>query len=363
MCFSAGVKAWQQTPAARITPASSAAGQALYVSACISCHGAAGRGMPRSAVGFDVAVPDFSDCSFATPEPDADWMAVVQHGGPVRAFDRRMPAFGAALSVDEIKQILGYIRGMCTDKAWPRGELNLPRPLRTEKAFPENEAVAAATVDSRGAGRVTTEFVYERRIGARTQYEVSVPLQLQGLEQNGWQGGLGDIGVAFKRVVSHSLDRGSILSAGGEVIFPTGNDARGLGAGTTVFEPFVLFGQVLPRDGFLQAHAGFKFPANRESASKELFLRVAVGRTFAQRSGAGRAWSPMTEVLASRELARGQRITWDVVPQVQVTLPTRQHIAASAGVQMPLNERVRRGTRLLFYLSWDWFDGGFFHGW
>jgi hypothetical protein len=319
--------------------------------------------MPRSAVGFDVAVPDFSDCSFATPEPDADWMTIVQHGGPVRAFDRRMPAFGGALTEHDIKQILGYIRGLCTDKAWPRGELNLPRPLRTEKAFPENEAVATATIDGSGAGAVTTEVIYERRIGARNQYELKVPFELQGTASDGWQRGLGDIGIGFKRVMYHSLERAAILSAGGEVIFPTGKQERGLGAGTTVFEPFVLFGQMLPRDGFLHAHAAFEFATNRERAANEVFVRVAVGRTFAEGRGAGRAWSPMMEVLAARELRSGERITWDVVPQAQVTLSTRQHIAASVGVQVPVNQRQGRGTRVLFYLLWDWFDGGFFDGW
>lgn len=99
--------------------------------------------MPRSAVGFDLEIPDFTDCVFATPEPDADWLAVIQHGGPARAFDRRMPAFLDALSEDQINQILGYIRGMCADRNWSRGELNLPRPLRTEKAIPENETRTA----------------------------------------------------------------------------------------------------------------------------------------------------------------------------------------------------------------------------
>ena len=88
-----------------------------------------------------------------------------------------------------------------------------------------------------------------------------------------------------------------------------------------------------------------------------------MGRTFAQNGGAGRAWSPMIELLASREFTSGARTTWDLVPQVQVTLPTRQHIAANVGVEVPVNERKGRGPRLLFYLLWDWFDGGFFDGW
>lgn len=329
----------------------------------MSCHGPDGRGMPRSAVGFDIPMPDFSDCSFATPEPDADWVTVVQHGGPVRAFDRRMPAFGRALSEWDIKQILGYIRGMCTDKAWPRGELNLPRPLRTGKAFPENEAVATATIDRGLAGAVTTEVIYERRLGSRSQYEFKVPFALDGSGPDGARRGIGDIGIGFKRALYHSLERGAILSAGGEAILPTGNEEQGLGAGTTVLESFVLFGHILPRDGFLHAHAGFKFPTNRRRASNEVFFRVAAGRTFAERRGAGRAWSPMLEVVAARQFLSGERVRWELVPQVQVTLPTRQHIAASAGVELPVNERQARGTRVLFYLLWDWFDGDFFDGW
>ena len=319
--------------------------------------------MPQSAVGFDLAIPDFTDCSFATPEPDADWLTVVQHGGPVRAFDRRMPAFGDALTEADVQQILGYIRGMCTDANWPRGELNLPRPLRTEKAFPENEAVATVSFDTRGPGAIVTEVIYEHRIGARSQYEIAVPFELQGNDASGWQRGLGDLAIGLKHAIYHSLDRGSIVSAGAELIFPTGKEERGLGRGTTVVEPFVLFGQMLPRDGFIQAHAGLELSANRDRAANEAFWRIAAGRTFATRGGAGRAWSPMVEVVAARELRAGESIAWDVVPQMQVTLSTRQHLAASAGVQVPINRRRGRGTRVMLYLLWDWFDGGFFDGW
>lgn len=46
---------------------------------------------------------------------------------------------------------------------WPRGELNLPLPLVTGKAFPEDEAVFRVAVHD---GDVTTRAVYERRFGA-----------------------------------------------------------------------------------------------------------------------------------------------------------------------------------------------------
>src|SRR5262245_33017411 len=94
-------------------------GRTLYESACAACHGTDGRGAPASLVGFDTALPDFTDCSFATPETDADWLAIVHDGGPARAFSRRMPAFGEALSGGELQQIVDHLRTFCTSHAWP----------------------------------------------------------------------------------------------------------------------------------------------------------------------------------------------------------------------------------------------------
>jgi mono/diheme cytochrome c family protein len=338
-------------------------GKALYDDACASCHGPDGRGRPQHILGFDIAVPDFTDCAFATPEPDSDWSAVILHGGPARAFDRRMPAFTGSLSDEEVRLILGYVRTMCTNPTWPPGELNLPRPLRTEKAFPENEAVLTTTFNTSGENSLGNEFLYERRIGSRLQWEVKVPISFAGTASQGWQRGLGDIAFGMKRVLHHSGARGSILSAGGEVIFPTGKEDRGLGSGATIFEPFVVFGQILPADGFVQAHAALELSTNRDRAGHEALWRVAGGRTFTQDGGFGRAWSPMVELLAVRELESGESIHWDLAPQMQVTLNTRQHIMINAGVQFPLNERQGRGTRFIAYLLWDWWDGGFFEGW
>jgi hypothetical protein len=46
-----------------------------------------------------------------------------------------------------------------------------------------------------------------------------------------------------------------------------------------------------------------------------------------------------------------------------VTLNRRQHIRASVGVRTPVNNRMGRSTQIVFYLLWDWFDGGFTAGW
>jgi hypothetical protein len=77
----------------------------------------------------------------------------------------------------------------------------------------------------------------------------------------------------------------------------------------------------------------------------------------------GRAWTPMVEVLAARELESGATTAWDLVPQVQVTLSKRQHIMANFGVRFPVTDSGARTTEVLFYVLWDWFDGGLFDGW
>jgi len=345
--------------AAQVTAARS--GAQLYQEACAACHGADGRGRERSVVGFDVPLPDFTDCSFATREPDADWLAVAHDGGPARGFDPLMPAFGGALTEDELMRVLGHMRTMCTDDAWPRGELNLPRTFATEKAFPEDEAVLTTSFAATGPGAISNEIVYEKRFGPRNQIEVKVPFDAARGANDKWAGGAGDIAVGFKRAVAHSVERGNIFAVAGEFILPTGDEAAGLSKGTTIFEPFVAFGQMLPSDSFFQFQAGVELPLT-DRADREAFWRVAAGRTFTQGAW-GRAWSPMVELLAARELKSGERVHWDLLPQVQVTLNTRQHLMANVGVRIPINARSGRHTQVLLYFLWDWFDGGLFDGW
>ena len=124
------------------------------------------------------------------------------------------------------------MRGFCTDDAWPRGELNLPRPLVTEKAYPEDETVLTTTVDAERADAVTNTLVYEKRFGARNQIEIAIPLAARAGPLGDWSGGIGDITVGVKRAVFHSLRRGTIFSLNGEVVFPTGDERDGLGQGT-----------------------------------------------------------------------------------------------------------------------------------
>ena len=336
----------------------------LYEAGCSSCHGSDGAGGESgTSVAFTIPVPDFTDCSFASREPDADWIAVAHAGGPVRAFDTTMPSFGEAFRVEQLQAIMDYIRTFCGNDAWPRGELNLPRALVTEKAYPEDEAVTTLTVAAEGPGSVVNEIVYEKRFGPRNQIEIVVPFGAAETGTEGWSGGLGDISLGLKRAMWHSYEGGTIFSVGGEIVLPTGRESAGLGRGTTVFEPFAAFGQIVGGDGFIQLFGAVEIPSNKDTGVEtEGIWRGVVGWTFAQGElGFGRVWTPMVEVLGARAFEDGASTAWDIVPQVQVSLNTRQHVLLNAGVRLPTDSA--RHTTVIVYVLWDWFDGGLFDGW
>lgn len=338
-------------------------GAQIYRSDCAACHGADGRGRSSAEVGFDNALPDFTDCDFSAREQNGDWSAIVHRGGPVRAFSRRMPAFGEALSSEQIDSVVEHLRTFCTDDRWPRGELNIPRALYTEKAFPEDEAVVTTTIAAEGPSSLTHQFTWEQRFGPLNQIEIGVPITRADLgDPQGHASGTGDLTVAVKHTLTHDLGRGSILSVGGELSLPTGDEAKGFGKGTTVLEAFALYDKLLPRDSFVQLQGTAEFPSD-SALEDEIGLRVAAGRTWTTGGSFGRAWTPMLEALAARELGHGANIEWDIVPQFQVSLSTRQHIVLGVGAKLPVTERADRPKEIAFYLVWDWFDGSVREGW
>lgn len=355
----------QDLPPTDVARFRSMTGAELYEDACANCHGTGGAGALVASLELPVAVPDFTDCSFASREPDADWIGIALAGGPSRGFDPMMPAFHGVLIADDLQRVMDHIRTFCTDPSWPRGELNLPRAMLTEKAYPEDEWVweieATGGQESRS---VLHEVIYEKRIGSRSQVEFIVPFGVreQGVtSEDGWAGGLGDIGIGLKHTLYHSVVSGSILSAGGEVVLPTGKEETGFGGNTTVLESFLSFGQILPSDAFFQLQGIAEFPTGA-GHDPELVARGVIGRTFTT-GELGRAWSPMLEFQGKRELEDGVGWEWDFAPQFQVTLNTRQHIMLNVALIIPLTERSERPNRLAVYLLWDWFDGGLRDGW
>jgi hypothetical protein len=338
-------------------------GKEIFRAGCVGCHGPDGKGAPDTAVGFDKpkSFPDFTRCDQTTPELDVDWKATIRDGGPAgRGFSPIMPSFGEALTDHQIDLVIGYLRSLCTDKSWARGELNLPRPLITEKAFPESEAIITTSLNAQGAPGVSNTLVYEQQLSKRNQLEVAVPFGFTH-DTGRWLGGIGDIEFGLKRVL-FSNSR-SILSAEGVLILTTGDKSKGLGNGVTEFEGFAAYGLLLPGQSFLQLQAGTQQPTNTLTAPQTVYWREAFGKSFRQGGGVGRLWTPMVEMVAERDLQTGAKTNWDIVPQFQVTLSRRQHVRFDAGVQIPATNTAGRSAQVVFYLLWDWFDGGLREGW
>lgn len=346
-----------------IHPAAVRTGEEIYRDACAGCHGTDGKGALPSIVGFNVPLPDFTDCNFATREMDADWMAIVRDGGPVRGFSRIMPAFRDLLTPQEIRSVINYIRTFCNDRGWPRGEFNLPRPQVTEKAFPEDEAVLETAVNTQGPRAITNHLIYEKRLGPRDQIELDVPFGFVTRPADGTRtAGLGDISLGPKHVFLHSLASGTILSGASGIIFPTGDTAKGLGTGATAFEAYVLLGQLLPSSSYFQFQGGVELPTDKTRAAQSAFWRGALG-TSVPFGSISRTWSPMVEVVGARDLVSGAESEWDLVPQFQVTLSALQHVRANVGVEVPLTRTATRHPRILAYVLWDIFDGPLFRQW
>jgi mono/diheme cytochrome c family protein len=340
-------------------------GKEIFEAACIACHGPGGKGMPDTTVGFDKpkSFPDFSRCDQTTPELDVDWKATIRDGGHGRGFSPIMPSFVDALTSEQMDKVIAYLRSLCTDKSWPRGEFNLPLPFTTEKAFPEDEIVLKSALNAQRAPGSTTDIIYEQRFGARNQIEVDVPVVVNRQSPGLWYGGVGDTTLGVKRVLIANLQAGSILTAFGGVIVPSGNRAHGLGTGVTTFESFAAFAQLLPSLSFVQLQAGTDQPTDTSKAPRAMFWRAALGKSFRQSGGLGRMWTPMTEFVANHDFGSHSRTDWDVVPQFQVTLSQRQHVRANLGFRIPVTNTADRPIQVVFYLLWDWFDGGLREGW
>ena len=341
-------------------------GERVYKGGCIACHGSDGKGAPPASTVFKRTdtFPDFSDCAGTTPEPDGNWKAVIVHGGPSRGLSQIMPAFGDLLTDDEINDVIAYMRGFCKNVHHdPMGELNLPRALVTEKAFPEDELVISTAASASGAPAWTTDVIDERTIfDARTQLETDVPVNYADQAHN-WTAGFGDITLAVKREMFSSLRTGSILSLQGGILLPSGDSKRGFGAGTTQFEPFAAFDQLFKENTFLQTQLGADLPVNSNIVPRSMFARVAVGQAMAQDHMLGRLFSPMVEFLADREFTPGARTNWDVLPEMQVTVSRRQHVRVGIGVREPFTNTQGRTPQVVFYLLWDRADGKLWNGW
>jgi hypothetical protein len=314
---------------------------------CARCHAQDGSGKIDEPT-VSVEPMDFTDCKLTTAEPDADWERAIAKGGPGVGLSPLMPGFEDSLTAEQISGFVAHMRGFCKETGWPNGNNNFPRPIITEKAFPENEFLILPAVSHDRE----VEFValYEQRLGKRSMFEVSVPAVSTATTPR--HNGLGDIEIAFKHTVFTNAGNAAtgtaprIVSLGMDFVVPSGDhEGKGIGHGTVLFEPFISAGTMLS-NWYLQGQFKMELPIDETKAERAVVYNAYIGRDT---SAAPNTWTFGVEL-------NGENHELALTPQVRKGLTGTGALAASIGAMVPLNEREERGVKWVGYLLWEFLE-------
>lgn len=87
-----------------------------YSSLCASCHGANGKGDGPAAAALNPKPKDFTDCKSMAKESDETLFKIIKGGSQSVGRSPMMPAWGGALTDQQIKELATYIRSFCKKK-------------------------------------------------------------------------------------------------------------------------------------------------------------------------------------------------------------------------------------------------------
>jgi mono/diheme cytochrome c family protein len=332
-------------------------GEEIFSTNCVSCHGPKGRPDPDSPLvkALGVAPANFSDALFNSREPVSAWKTVVTQGGPALGFSAAMPAFGDTLTEQDIDSVLAYIKTLGGEHDYPDGDLNLFLPVRTKKAFPEDEWVwkqRYSAQDGDNSWKNTIE--YEFRIGQRFQGVVELTHEMAGSESD-----FGHVEPGFKYVLVHNRAAGHILTLGSNLGVPLNSEAD------WELLPYLAFGKILNEHWTLQSSSRLKLDLEDSDQSSAEFAGV-VHWLHTEKP---RSIFPGLELVAEVPFERGSgpdrkdAVQWSVLPQARIGLNKRGNIALNTGLELPLNDHDRYDWRAYVYFIWDFADGGLFEGW
>jgi mono/diheme cytochrome c family protein len=339
------------------SPATSAdtatSGAQVFAQHCAACHGTTGKPDPcnPALAGFDRLPANFSDPLFNSREPGADWLLVVEHGGPSLGLSQQMPAFGDVLSTAEIESAVKYAKSLAGTRDYPPGEFNYPLALRTKKAFPEDELVwKIRYTDQDGDDPVRNVLELEKRFGNRWQ----AIAELIG-ESEGGHDYIDEAELGLKYTLSWDLQKQYIISAGVVAAFPIHDDAA-----SNEIIPMLMGAKALSDDFVAQGSFRAKLPVDR-AADGEAEFAAAVHWLP---SIWPRSVFPGLEFVATVpfEDNGGDSVQWSVLPQARIGLTRGGHVALNLGAEIPLSDQSW-DWRGYLYLIWDFADGSFFKGW
>jgi mono/diheme cytochrome c family protein len=325
------------------------AGKRTYAAQCAVCHGASGRADADSPVvqGLGVMPADFSDPLFNSREPAADWEMVIKHGGHALGLAEQMPAQGEVLSNDDIADVTAYIKSLVDTTGYPPGEMNLFLPIRTKKAFPEDEVVYQGRfTDQNGDDAWKHVLEFEKRIGKSGQAIVEMVYESEGDASE-----LAEAEIGYKKALSFSQKH--VLSAAAVWAIPVEADGDG------ELQTYLAYGRVLSDEWIFQSSLRLKFPFEGASDGEA----ELAGIVHWVHSPWPRRVYPGLEFTATNPFRSSNGdLEWTVLPQVRIGLTRGGHVALNLGVEVPMSDQDW-DTRYNITLLWDFADGSFFQGW
>ena len=324
-------------------------GAEIFAANCVACHGAAGSPDPDSPLvkNLGVVPADFSDTLFNSREGESEWKLVATHGGASLGFSEVMPAFGGSLSEEDIDNTLAYIKTLGGEHDYPDGSLNLFLPIRTKKAFPEDEWVwKQRYTDQEGDSAFKQVLEIEKRFGKAGQGILELVHEREGSVSE-----LSEAEIGYKQALL--FDTSQILSAAAVVAIPVEADGDG------ELLTYLAYGRQLSPSWIFQGSLRLKFPFEGASDGEAELAGIVhwVHSPWARRV------FPALEVVATNPFrsANGD-LEWTAMPQVRIGLTRGGHVALNLGVEFPLSDQTW-DRRYYMTLLWDFADGSFFQGW
>ncbi len=322
-------------------------GKALFVQHCARCHTTRASGLDAShplLANFEAPPADFTDPTFSSMEPSADWALVVKHGGPTLGLSKQMPAHAERLTDEEIKRIVAYLKTVPDTRCYPRGETNFLRPVITKKAFPETEFLVLGRWDAADTDMWKSTLYYGHRLGRRWSVEVK-PSVVTGGDEREFEAEVGAKVAVYP-------GRKFLVTVGAEAEFP-------LDFGEApVAIPYVAHASALGEHFSLQGAAEAQVPLEDAATGKVQLSEAVHWLTTNLRRGV----FPGVEVTGWLPFDSDEDWGVSVTPQLFWAMSKRGHVVLTAGVEIPL-----RGAEYDFrghtFLLWDIADGPFWEGW
>jgi hypothetical protein len=223
-------------------------------------------------------------------------------------------------------------------------------PIRTKKAYPEDEIVWKSRYSDQPGRDVWRNVIeIEKRFGKRSMGLVEIVHEDDGTDSE-----ITEVEVGVKTALSWSLDKRSILSGALVLAIPTDGDA------SEELIPYLAYGRQFSEKTLFQGSTRVIVPLDHADEGEVEFAGI-VYYVWTERPRAIFPALEMTAIVPFDDEG-GDSVKWTALPQLRFGLTKGAHVALNLGVEFPLNDQSW-DTRYHLTLLWDFADGSLFKGW